>query len=128
VHFSERITSDEWKLSAGRHFFDEFAKSRNFYPLDANRWYSVSRKEISRAVCWTPKTVCYFNFTIKGGDRILKRFKGLHVDALIKLYPELKLQKKYFLYYRGNHCTLVMTSCLIIPTARAKRTISDKDE
>jgi len=66
-----------WKESENhRMFFDRFARSKNFNPLDANNWYSVTRSEIIRA----------------GGGRLIKRYKG-YAKALVKLYPELMLKK-----------------------------------
>jgi hypothetical protein len=38
------------KVNERRKFFDEFAKSKNFDPLDAERWYSISGREIIKAV------------------------------------------------------------------------------
>ena len=44
-------SSEGWKTSAERRkFFDKFAKSNNFDPLEADNWYSVSRVEITNAV------------------------------------------------------------------------------
>ncbi len=37
-------------MRKARKFFDEFAKSKNFNPLDSERWYAVTKKEILRAV------------------------------------------------------------------------------
>jgi hypothetical protein len=37
------IPSDEEKR---RKFFDEFARSKKFNPLDADKWYFISKKEI----------------------------------------------------------------------------------
>jgi hypothetical protein len=37
-----------------RKFFDEFAKSKNFNSMDAEKWYSVTRKEIRRLVVSCP--------------------------------------------------------------------------
>jgi hypothetical protein len=34
----------------GLDFFVEVAKSKNFDPLDAEKWYSISRKDILEAV------------------------------------------------------------------------------
>jgi len=64
-----------------RKFFDEFAKSNGFDPLDENQWYSVTSKQINRA---------------GGGSAILKYYKGSHIAALIKLYPEVIFQKERF--------------------------------
>lgn len=34
-----------------RNFFDTFAKSRHFDPLDAEKWQSIRREDIVNAVC-----------------------------------------------------------------------------
>jgi hypothetical protein len=34
------------KLDERRKFFDEFAKSMNFDPLDDEKWYCISKKDI----------------------------------------------------------------------------------
>jgi hypothetical protein len=33
-----------------RKFLDQFAKNMNFDPLDAEKWYFVTQKELSKAV------------------------------------------------------------------------------
>jgi hypothetical protein len=33
-----------------RIFFDDFAKSKHFDPLDVEKWYSVTKREIVKAV------------------------------------------------------------------------------
>jgi hypothetical protein len=38
------------RASVGRKFFDEFAKSNNFSPLDAAKWYSIKMKNLIQAV------------------------------------------------------------------------------
>jgi hypothetical protein len=51
------FTSDKqkWrKPERRRRFFDKFAKFKMFDPLDAENWYSITRKEIVRAVCLPP--------------------------------------------------------------------------
>jgi len=71
-----------WKLAEQRRkFFDELAKSKLFDPLDATKWYSVTRKDVT---------------TTKGGNSILHYYKGSFITALIKLYPELILERKKF--------------------------------
>jgi hypothetical protein len=39
------------KRNQHRKFFDDFAKAKGFDPLNAEKWYSVSQKEIIKAVC-----------------------------------------------------------------------------
>jgi hypothetical protein len=41
----------KWKdIKQQRKFFDEYAVSKQFDPLDAEKWYSISKKDIIRAV------------------------------------------------------------------------------
>jgi len=75
----------DWKKpKQRREFLDEFAKSKKFDPLDAEKWYSIFKKDIINA----------------GGRGILLYYKGSHVRALTQLYPELKLQKQKFPFSR----------------------------
>jgi len=75
------LSNEGWKSKARqRKFFDDFAKSKQFDPLDAEKWYSITRKEIS----------------INGGRSMLKYYNGSHIEALTKLYPGLMLKKKNF--------------------------------
>jgi len=77
----------EWKeTERRRQFFDEFAKSKQFNPLDAEKWYSIKQAEIRRAC----------------GDGILYYYKRSHIKALIALYPELSLRKEKFQYYEAK--------------------------
>ena len=39
------------KTQHHRRFFDEYARSRQFDPLDSSMWYSSLKKEILREVC-----------------------------------------------------------------------------
>jgi len=76
-------SQEGWKTTARqRRFFDDFAKSKQFDPLDAEKWSSISRKEIVRA----------------GGRGILNYYKS-HISALIKLYPEIRWKEKPFLRF-----------------------------
>jgi len=77
-----------WKSESGwkvpriqRNFFDEFARSKKFSPLDANNWYSVTLSEVITA----------------GGGSLLQYYNGSHIKALVTLYPELMLKKRNFL-------------------------------
>jgi len=72
----------QWKAPANqRIFFDEFARSKKFNPLDAENWYSVTRREIKAA----------------GGSSLLSYYNGSHIRALVRLYPELMLKFEKFL-------------------------------
>jgi len=71
-------------LGNQRKFFDEFARSKNFNPLDAKNWYSVTHNEIIRA----------------GGSVLLDYYNNSHIEALMNLYPELKLKNRYFLKFK----------------------------
>ncbi len=51
-----------------RRFFDSFARSKEFNPLDAEKWYSVTYNEIARAVSFGPNIVSLINLPLfKGG-------------------------------------------------------------
>jgi len=63
-----------------RKFFNEFAQSKKFNPLDVENWYSITLRDIIRA----------------GGSGLLNYYKGSHIEALVKLYPELTFNKGNF--------------------------------
>jgi hypothetical protein len=45
------MTKLQFKTTSGRRiFFDEFAKTENFNPLDAKKWYSITQRKIRLAV------------------------------------------------------------------------------
>jgi len=70
-----------WKNSRKRkEFFDLFAKTNNFNPMEVHKWYKVTRRDIINA----------------GGKGLLKYHKESHIQALIDLYPALKLKKDQF--------------------------------
>jgi len=72
---------ERWKSpKKQRRFFDRFAKSKQFCPLIARNWYSITQRDIVRS----------------GGVSILQYYKGSHVAALMTLYPELILEKGKF--------------------------------
>jgi len=74
-------SKERWKSPAiQRSFFDRFARFKYFSPLDTEKWYSVTYKEIRRA----------------GGRALLKYYNGSHIKAMVKLYPELTLEKGNF--------------------------------
>jgi len=81
------------KKRNARKFFDEFAKSKKFSPLDAEMWYSVTAKEILRA----------------GGDKLLFEYNGSYIKALVKLFPELCLKKENFLKFKKKRKKLPPT-------------------
>jgi hypothetical protein len=52
VRFNDCISIGDWKrYQQRRKFFDNFANSKQFDPLVAENWYSVSHKDIVDAVC-----------------------------------------------------------------------------
>jgi len=68
-----------------RQFFDEFAASQLFNPLDTEKWYSIRRKDFADA----------------GGESLLQNyFKGSFIEALIQVYPQLNFQKDQFVNWR----------------------------
>jgi len=72
-------SQEGWKANENqRKFFDEFAKSKHFDPLDTQKWYSFSRSEISK----------------NGGAALLRYYKGSYITALKKLYPELGFKRR----------------------------------
>jgi len=76
--------ADKWQdPKKRRDFFDAFSKSRQFNPLDSEKWYSISLREVKKA----------------GGAGLLRYYKGSHITALLDLYPELMLQRKEFLNF-----------------------------
>jgi hypothetical protein len=88
--------------SMKRNFWDNFAKEQGFSPSDAESWYKVTRKAVLRK---------------KFARRMMHDYQGSHIDALVDVYPELKLKESVFkavqstslavipsiliLYYRG---------------------------
>ncbi len=52
------IFPGEWKLSQQRKFLDDFAKSRQFDPLDPENWYLVEKKDIMQAVSIAHISLC----------------------------------------------------------------------
>jgi hypothetical protein len=50
--------NSKWrKPERQRKFFEEFAKSKKFDPLDSEAWYSITRKEIISAVSFVSNHV-----------------------------------------------------------------------
>jgi len=86
------LFKEGWKAPENqRKFFDEFARSKKFNPMDPENWYSVTRNDIQRA----------------GGSSLLNNyFNGSHVKALVKLYPELMLKMENFLNLRKKRSGL----------------------
>jgi len=77
----------KWKSPAmQRSFFDRFARSKHFSPLDTEKWYSVTKKEIIRA----------------GGSGLLKYYNGSNIEAMVKLYPELIWKKGNFFRHEAR--------------------------
>ena len=100
------ILLSDWKtLEQHRTFFDKLAQSKQFNPLDAAKWFSITRSDVTIAVCsFSSKlqniTVNYLSFQ-KGGRGLLHYYDHSHITALIKLYPELKLKAEQFSVCRG---------------------------
>ena len=48
------MAAEGWKSPRiQREFFDVFARSKNFDPLDAEKWYSITRRDVLNAVSIT---------------------------------------------------------------------------
>jgi hypothetical protein len=99
------LVKTKWSPERQRKFFDEFAKSNNFSPLDADKWYLVTLQQIRKAVCVKNKNVLISYFVFKGGRKLLFNYNHSHVKALILLYPELHLKKANFSCSKGYQIT-----------------------
>jgi len=77
----------KWNNSGKRReFFEKIAKCKNFDPLETEKWYLITRKDVIHA----------------GGITVVNYYKGSYISALVNLFPELKLKKEKFLNYRGR--------------------------
>jgi len=95
-----------WKARGNqRKFFDGFARSKNFNPLEAESWYSVTHKEIIQA----------------GGRGTLHYYNHSHINALLELYPELMLKKENFLQSKGRWKALGKQRKFLDRFAKSKR-------
>jgi len=73
------------RLESKENFLMNLQNPKKFNPLDAEKWYSVTRNDIRRA----------------GGTFLLhQHYNGSHIKALMKLYPELMLKRGYFLKFK----------------------------
>jgi len=78
-----------WKeIKKRRAFLDSLARSKNFNPLDAEKWYSISKKDIMQA---------------GGIGFVQKYYNGSHIKAIIDLYPELLLKKRKFINFSDRN-------------------------
>jgi hypothetical protein len=50
LHLKKDLFYSERNKAHHRKFFDDFATSNNFDPLDAEKWYMVTGKEVANAV------------------------------------------------------------------------------
>jgi hypothetical protein len=98
----------KWKKPDQRRMFlDHFAKFRNFDPLDAEKWYSITRNQLVKAVRFsTCPLICnlhlMFCFDSQGGIGVLNYYGRSFVKALVALYPELKLRRESFFQSKGK--------------------------
>jgi len=72
--------------SKRREFFDNFANSKKFDPLDGERWYTIGHEAVIKA----------------GGKGVLNHSGGSHIKAIIDLYPEINWKKEKFFKYRAG--------------------------
>eukprot|EP00026_Physarum_polycephalum_P001061 Phypoly_transcript_01062.p1 GENE.Phypoly_transcript_01062~~Phypoly_transcript_01062.p1 ORF type:complete len:464 (+),score=56.48 Phypoly_transcript_01062:1819-3210(+) len=73
-----------WTRESGvntRNFFNNFARSHDFHPDDANAWYSCTTDMI---------------FQAPGGMTVLHHYSGSLIRALIDVYPHLKMDASKF--------------------------------
>eukprot|EP00026_Physarum_polycephalum_P000368 Phypoly_transcript_00368.p1 GENE.Phypoly_transcript_00368~~Phypoly_transcript_00368.p1 ORF type:complete len:1106 (+),score=136.69 Phypoly_transcript_00368:1680-4997(+) len=72
--------SEYWKdPKNGRKFFENFAEKQGFDPLIAQNWYTVEHTDIE---------------TFKGAKDVLHKFHGSHRAALLKVFPEIGLERE----------------------------------
>jgi hypothetical protein len=48
---NDSLSSGYGRSEIRRKFFNEFAKSKRFDPLDADKWYTITKKDVLSAVC-----------------------------------------------------------------------------
>lgn len=85
-----------WKDVANqKKFFDEFAESKGFDPLEPDNWYSVKRTEV------VGPTVLSFFFSLSiililtQGSRVMGYYRSFE-DALRNIYPNIGLESDKF--------------------------------
>jgi hypothetical protein len=78
--FRNRNNKDWTDPCKRRQFFDDFAKLKQFNPLEAEHWGTVTRQDVISA----------------GGRSALYYYRNSHITALISLYPETGLHKGIF--------------------------------
>eukprot|EP00026_Physarum_polycephalum_P003752 Phypoly_transcript_03766.p1 GENE.Phypoly_transcript_03766~~Phypoly_transcript_03766.p1 ORF type:complete len:436 (+),score=53.88 Phypoly_transcript_03766:986-2293(+) len=64
-----------------RKFFEEFAKKSNKDPLSSTFWYNVTMRDIKQT---------------KGGHAVIRHFQGSYANAIVQLFPDLKLDIQKF--------------------------------
>lgn len=78
------VTGSYWQNPNNRKkFFLEIAEENNFDPLDPNAWYSLRPDLIMHK---------------KGVNGVLTYYGGSYTDALLHLFPDIKLDKLKFPY------------------------------
>eukprot|EP00026_Physarum_polycephalum_P000804 Phypoly_transcript_00805.p1 GENE.Phypoly_transcript_00805~~Phypoly_transcript_00805.p1 ORF type:complete len:823 (+),score=101.61 Phypoly_transcript_00805:1404-3872(+) len=79
---------EEQKKKAVKLFFEKYARSKNFDPLDPESWYYSNQSEMRK---------------LEGANRILKHYKGSLMKALIDVYPSVKFEKTKFKTIPRHH-------------------------
>jgi hypothetical protein len=84
-----------------RKFFDEFASLKKFDPLIPENWHSVTKKDITFAVCsHALEHQCNQSNIYQGGVGGLSHFGSSFHRALIASYPEVEFNTENFKYTR----------------------------
>jgi hypothetical protein len=99
-HINSCFVADasQWELKPNRRkFIDSLADELGFSPLEVQKWYGISAKDIlSRKVSICEIVVVFSLIVFQGGSFILAHYGGSFVKALVDLYPELEFQQRHF--------------------------------
>lgn len=87
-----------------RLFFENFARSKGFDPLQASRWYSVTIADLAGVKVNINSHVLYSQF--QGATTVLRHYNKSIPAALMDVFPDIGLEKKKFQssYSINPHC------------------------
>jgi hypothetical protein len=106
------ISKSDRKRAERTKFFDDFAKARNFNPLDAKKWTSVTYKEVLRAVCCF-SGYCLLLIDDSGRKKSVTILRLVFVQSFNKILSQAETQTRRVVANQGYSLIFFQSICLL---------------
>lgn len=96
IRFSEGNVNTTTDSAKYREYLELYAKVHKFDPLIPDNWYPITNKQIREFKVCSEHTKEKLTIRFQSLRPVLESYDGNHIEALVKIFPEIGLRRKKF--------------------------------